>query len=140
MSGIFSRTPYDECYADAYNRINRPYSDYSMLLDFHVNPSMARPDLKQCAHIRADVSSCAVCSANRNANFANTPTDFGRKVDIDGALRGVGRYLSYCNANKFAPCGTPSTSRLPLECDETIAITPLLCDRHIVPTNMKMRF
>lgn len=140
MSGIYCRTPYDDCYATEYNRLNRPYSDYPMFVEGHVNPSMANPKLQVCTHLHVDVSNCAVCSANQNATMTNMPEFFSQKVEIDSALRGVGRHLSYCNNNKFVPCSVKSDKRLPGECNNVINVTPLLCDRDITPTNMKMRF
>lgn len=139
MSGIFSRSPYDECCNDQYRLANSKNVNYPMFIESYVNPALADPKTKVCPHL-AHTEVCAVCNANANANLTQMPQDFAKRIEVDGALKGIGRPVGLCNDFKFTPCHIDAKNRLPGECEDIVAVNPLLCEREITPTNMKMRF
>ena len=134
MSGIFSRTPYDDCYSDEYKKINQPQIDYALFLNYNINPSM-KTEMNVCTHYNSNnVQACNICNINKEATLDKTPDNFTKITEIDSNLKGINRPLTYCNEKKFQGCFNDSNSA---ECANNIVINPYLCDRDIIPTNMK---
>jgi hypothetical protein len=143
MSGIFSRTQYDECYFDEYKKINQENYNYSLFLNYNVNPNMkanmkiclhnnVNPNMKVCLHNNDKQDKCYQCDLNNEATLDITPEYFKKITEIDGNLKGINRQLTYCYDKKFKGCFSESE-----ECINNIMMNPYLCDREIVPTNMK---
>lgn len=131
MSGIFSRTQYDECYFNEYKKINEQNYNYSLFLDYNVNPNM-QTNMNVCMHNNINKNNCNVCNLNKDATLDKTPDNFKKITEIDGNLKGINYQLSYCDNKKFKGCFTESE-----ECANNIIINSQLCDREIAPTNMK---
>jgi hypothetical protein len=131
MSGIFSRTQYDDCYSQEYKNINEQKYNYSLFLNYNVNPNM-QANMKVCVHNNNEKNECYVCNLNKEATIDKTPDNFKKLTEIDGNLKGINRHLTYCNDKKFKGCFSESE-----ECTNNIIINPQLCDRDVVPTNMK---
>jgi enoyl-[acyl-carrier-protein] reductase (NADH) len=131
MSGIFSRTQYDECYSTEYKNINEKKYNYSLFLNYNVNPNM-QTNMKVCVH--NNNNKCFVCDLNKEATIDKTPVNFKKLTEIEGNLKGINRQLTYCNDKKFKGCFSEPESE---ECTNNIIINPQLCDREVTPTNMK---
>ena len=132
MSGIFSRTQYDECFPNEYKKINDNKCNYSLFLDYNVNPNM-QGIMKVCINDNNN-DKCYISNLNQEATIDKTPDNFKKLTEIDSNLKGMNRHLSYCNDKKFKGCfSDPETE----ECANNIIINPHLCDRDVVPTNMK---
>jgi len=133
MSGIFSRTQYDECYSEEYKKMNQPKSNYSFFLGNNVNPNM-KANMKVCMYNinNNENEKCYMCNLNNEATLDNTPDNFMKITEIDNNLKGINRHLTYCNDKKFQGCFNDSE-----ECKNNIIINPQLCNREITPTNMK---
>jgi hypothetical protein len=133
MSGIFSRTQYDECYSDEYKRINEPASNYSFYLGYNVNPNM-KQNMSVCVDniikYNNEDQNCYVCNLNKEATLNKIPENFLKITEIDNDLKGINRHLTYCNDKKFQGCFSDAEKN-------NIIINPQLCDRVVVPTNMK---
>lgn len=133
MSGIFSRTQYDECYSDEYKRINEPASNYSFYLGYNVNPNM-KQNMSVCVDniikYNNEDQNCYICDLNNEATLDNTPKNFMKITEIDNNLKGINKHLTYCNEKKL------KESLKDIEKNDII-INPQLCDRVVAPTNMK---
>jgi len=135
MSGIFSRTQYDECYFDQRNAANINEYNYQMNVDSYVNPNLNGNTKKQSCNIHSSkVDNCAICNANKEADLFQSPEDFGKRTTIENNLFGIERPLSLCGTQKYTGCAIKS--QVPNECDNIVAVNPFLCERDIVPTNL----
>ena len=124
MSGIYTRTPYDECFFKEYNRLNKSQFEYHMFLNTYVN---------SCPH--QDVSNnCPICSHNTEAQLTDLPNDFVQKVSIESSMKGIDGVLHYCNDDDSSLCNIKRS----LNDNNMVPNVPYLCDRLINPTNMKM--
>lgn len=132
MSGIFSRTQYDECFPNEYKKINDNKCNYSLFLDYNVNPNM-QANMKVCINDN-NIDKCYMSNLNQEATIDKTPDNFKKLTEIDGNLKGINRQLTYCNDKKFKGCFANSESE---ECANNIIINPQLYDREVTPTNMK---
>lgn len=134
MSGIFSRTQYDDCYSTEYKNINEQKYNYSLFLNYNVSPNM-KANTNICIHNNLeDKVDCHTCDLNKEATIDKTPKHFKKLTEIDSNLKGINRHLTYCNNKKFKGCFSNQDSE---ECANNITINPYLCDRDVVPTNMK---
>jgi hypothetical protein len=133
MSGIFSRTQYDDCYHDEYQKINKPQINHALFLNYHVNPNM-KANMNVCVHNKIEKDNCFICNLNSSATLDKTPDNFPKITDIDSNLKGIDRQLSYCNDKKFQGCFNDNKSA---ECTNNVIVNPQLCEREVAPTNMK---
>ena len=108
-----------------------------MFLNYYVNPSMETLQTSACSNFTLDPSGCSICDINNGANFTSLPNDFGRRVDIEGQLRGINKATSLCSSNKFGGCLNEKDSS---DCNNFVSVTPRLCDRSIIPSNMKTTY
>jgi hypothetical protein len=132
MSGIFTRPQYDDCYTEEYIRINKPKYNYSLFLDYNINPGM-KANMNICVHnYNKSNEKCYSCSLNKEATIDKTPENFMKITEIDNNLKGINRHLTYCNDKKFQGCFNDTE-----ECKNNIIVNPQLCNREITPTNMK---
>lgn len=133
MSGIYTRTQYDESYVNEYKKVNDPQIDYALFKDYNINPNM-KASMNVCVHNYGYIDKCFLCNNNKEATLDNNPENFKKITEIENNLKGINKPLSYSNDNKFQGCFDNSNSE---ECQNNIIINPYLCDREIIPTNMK---
>jgi hypothetical protein len=134
MSGIYSRSQYDQCYLNEYKKINDTQTDYALFKDYNINPNM-KANMNICVHNYGYINNCFLCNNNKEATLDNNPENFKKITEIENNLKGINRPLTYCNDKKFQGC-FDNNSNLD-ECTNNIVINPYLCDRDIIPTNMK---
>jgi hypothetical protein len=138
MSGINSRLIHDVCAIDQATKTLCANANYSLFLDYNVNPKMRTPKDVVCATESKSVG-CVPCDHNSNAVLELGPQSFVQRADIEDNLRGTKRSLTRCANSKFPSCEiSPNASnRISGECTNFVTVNPRLCDRSIVPTNLK---
>jgi len=144
MSGIQAKLRYDECATvQAVNQSTKQFRDYDFLIDAHEN-TLKNNLVATCDGKFAHVE-CKLCNSN-NGSMTNTRENVSYRTDLESDLYGLTRLNTSCDSQKFVPCyaencdkkcaqkGGASNSK----CDKFKAVSePLLCDRMVVPTNMK---
>ena len=116
MSGSYNRLLYDGC-------------QYELKLKESVSPAENR--LYIGAH-ENDLNT-ELCSKNENATLPNTWKAIGKRTDIESDLLYLVK-ATKCNHDKHTACPNSKEKR----CNVGIPANPYICDRDIVPTNMKM--
>lgn len=127
MSGVYTRSPYDECYFKQYNSLNKSQFEYHMFLNTYIN---------SCPH-QDSSDNCPLCNHNKEAQLTDMPNDFVQKITIDSSMKGIDRILHYCDDDQSALCNIKQAPRTVAE-NNMVPNIPYLCDRLINPTNMKM--
>jgi hypothetical protein len=138
MSGISSRLINDSCAISQHTKTSCAPADYALFLDYHINPSYKSSKDVPCA-TQAKTVGCAPCDQNSNSTLELGPSTFVQRADIEDNLRGVKRNLTHCANAKFVSCDIApnAPNRIQGECNNNITMNPRLCDRSIVPTNLK---
>jgi hypothetical protein len=122
MSGIFNRTMYDEC----------AFKQRTMT---SVEPLFYELYGGKFEHK-------VTCNKNEGAKVANNWSTIGLRTDVESELQFRTLPLTKCATEKYIACkytgnnGKKSNSYT--GCKNNVVITPVLCDRDVVPTNMKM--
>jgi len=139
MSGISSRLPYDICAFSQKTKTSCSPGDYSLFLEYNINPNLRTATDVPC--LKSDKSiGCDPCHQNENTTGKSLeigPQNFALKTSIEDDLYGITRNLSKCASERYLSCEINNPHRKPGECDNVIAVNPRLCDRNIVPTNLK---
>jgi len=138
MSGISSRLINDSCSISQQTKTSCAPADYALFLDYHINPSFKSSKDVLCGTQDKTIG-CAPCNENSNSTVELGPQSFVQLADIEDNLRGTKRNLTLCANSKFASCDlVPNApSRIQGECVNNILMNPRLCERNIVPTNLK---
>ena len=139
MSGISSRLKNDSCAIDQYTKTSCAPANYSLFLDYHINPGFKSSQDVPCNGNQTNQIGCVSCNENTNSTIGLGPQTFVQLAEIEDNLRGTRRNLSSCANARFASCElVPNApNRIEGECVNNIAMNPYLCDRSIVPTNLK---
>ena len=149
---FFARTLYDNCaYHQELNQSTSPLS-YALLVDNFENVHNSNI-VFPCSGVMLKAP-CKKCEANKEANITNTFASVPQRVDIESDLKLINYKLSRCGSEKYLPCNSYGTkiankkSNKPVDklykiidnkvCKKVIPTVALLCEREIVPTNMKM--
>ena len=144
MSGIQAQLRFDECATvQAINQSTKQFRDYNFLLDAFEN-TVKNNTIATCdgkfAHIE-----CSVCKYN-DGSMTNTRENIVYRTDLESDLYGLTRLNTECDSQKFKPCYAQKCDKACAErggktgdsCDKFKSVSqPLLCDRLVVPTNMK---
>ena len=143
MSGIQGRIIYDECATiQTINQSTKLFKNYDFELYQYENTlktnTMATCDGK-FAHVE-----CNLCNVNQGT-LTNTLENIDYRINLENDLIGITRLNTGCDINKYKPCYINNKIDDKIdnkinnnECDKYRSIyQPLLCDRSIVPTNMK---
>jgi len=122
MSGIFNRTLYDDC---AFKQ--RTMTSVEPLF-YELYGGKFENGL--------------TCKKNNGAVVANNWTTIGLRTDVESELQYRTIPLTKCATQKYIACAYTGNngkkSNAYTGCKNNVVITPFLCDRDIVPTNMKM--
>ena len=136
MSGINSRLIHDSCAQSEKTKTSCAPGNYSMYIDSYVSPTLKSSKDVVCLNETKTVG-CDSCDTNKNATLELGPQSFVQRANIEDNLRGVKRNLSLCTNQQFMSCDVNSANRIAGECTNVITVNPHLCDRNIVPTNLK---
>jgi hypothetical protein len=136
MSGINSRLIHDSCAQSEKTKTSCAPANYSMFIDNYVSPTLKSSKDIVCLNETKTIG-CNQCDTNKNATLELGPQSFVQRADIEDHLRGVKRNLTKCTNQKFMSCEVNAANRIAGECNNVITVNPYLCDRNIVPTNLK---
>jgi hypothetical protein len=116
MSGSYNRKLYDNC-------------QFNLQLKESVSPGEYR--LFSGAH--ENELNNEFCSKNTNATISNLWSSIGDRTDVESDLNVIKRGTN-CVDDKHKPCDNSKEKR----CNPGVPANPRICERDIVPTNMKM--
>lgn len=143
---FFARPLYDNC--NYYQDLHQSTSplNYALLVDNYENKQNSNA-VFPCNGSFVEVK-CEPCLDNKEANITNTFDSVPYRTDIESELKLINYRLSRCSGEKFQPCqagclkcgskGVAGALNSYPVCNKVIPTVALLCDRKIVPTNMKM--
>jgi hypothetical protein len=137
MSGISSRTSFDNCALSQLTKTSVGPSEYALFLDYNISPTFRYSKDVVCNANDKQKIKCDSCDVNKNAIVNLGPESFGLRSEIQDNLNGITRNLTKCASEKFLSCQFNVPNRKKGECENYIAVTPKLCERNIVPTNLK---
>jgi len=115
--GNFDRCLYGNCETKQALQQSVAPGQYSLFLGAHENKLKSK-----------------FCDKNKNSTISNRFNSIGYRTDIESDLKVLVRHTE-CDKDKHKPCKPGSKS---VHCNPGIQATPYICDRAIVPTNMKM--
>lgn len=120
MAGTWNHLIYDGCATNwRLNQSITPGSDnYALYVGAHENDLNTK-----------------YCNENKDCSIPNTWSSIGKRTTIENNLLDIDNRATLCNDDKHKPCD--KNSKEPM-CNIGIQCTPYLCNRDIVPTNMKM--
>jgi hypothetical protein len=122
MSGIFNKTLYDDC----------AFKQRTM--------TSVEPLFYELYNGKFENS--LTCKNNKGSQIPNTWGSIGLRTDVESELQYRTIPLTKCATEKYIACGytkgNGKKSNAYTGCTNNVVITPFLCDRDIVPTNMKM--
>lgn len=138
MSGIQAQLMYDEC-ATVQNieQSTAPFKNYNFCLPYFEN-TLKTNTLATCDGKYAHIE-CNLCQQNTGI-MENTLQNLDYRINTENDLYGLTRLNSKCDTLKFKPCYVKDaeTKTKVSACDAYLPVSqPLLCDRLVVPTNMK---
>ena len=116
MSGSYNRKLYDNCQFNLQLKESVSPGEYRLFAGAHEN------ELNN-----------EYCSKNTNATISNVWKSIGERTDVETDLKVMKRGTN-CVDDKHKPCDRDLTQR----CNPGIPAVPYICERDIVPTNMKM--
>ena len=116
MSGSYNRKLYDNC-------------QFQLKLRESVSPG----EYKLYAGAHENELNTEYCQKNGKATISNKWDAVGKRTEVESELLYLVRG-SNCNHDKHKPCDLSKEPR----CNPGVPAVPYVCDRDIVPTNMKM--
>jgi hypothetical protein len=129
MSAIWGRTLYDGCNNEQQLNMSVQPGMYNVFNHKFENMNNSTVDLLPCNTEEKQKMGCQPCNYNSNANINYVNDHYAKKiVDIEADLKLYTKPTTRCANGKFQ------------HSDQTnnVVVNPFLCDRSIVPTNMKM--
>lgn len=129
MSSIWGRTLYDKCNLEQEVNMSVQPGMYQVFNHKFENSNNSTTTLLPCNTDEKQKMGCQPCSLNSNANINNVNDHFAKKlVDIEADLKLYTRPTTRCANGKYQHS----------DLSNNVVVNPFLCDRTIVPTNMKM--
>jgi len=129
MSSIWGRTLYDGCNNEQQVNMSVQPGMYNVFNHKFENSNNSTVESLPCNSVEKQKMGCQFCKNNANANINNVNDHYVKKMlDIEADLKLYNRPNTRCANGKFQHN----------ENSNNIVVNPHLCDRTIVPTNMKM--
>ena len=116
MSGSYNRKMYDNCHFNIQLKESVSPGEYRLFSGAHENELNSE-----------------YCSKNTNATISNDWKSIGTRTELESNLKVLKRGTN-CIDDKHKPCNDVAEPR----CNPGIPANPLICERDIAPTNMKM--
>lgn len=131
MSSVWGKVKYDECAYRQDVKMSIEPGMYNVYTSRFENDLGTFPNVDSCGDdIRKRVA-CAPCNLNKDANINNNFKALSNQLlDIDSELKLYVPQLSKCGEKKY------QAGYLEPQKKKNIVVTPNLCDRSIVPSNM----
>ena len=115
MSGSYNRKLYDNCQFNLQLKESVSPGEYKLFSGAHENELNSE-----------------YCQKNTNATISNVWGSIGERTDLESDLLILTKGTN-CVDDKHKPC-----SKNEKKCNPGVPANPLICERDIVPTNMKM--
>lgn len=133
MASNWGRVKYDECNYNQDVKMSVEPGMYNSYLRRFENDFGTNPKVVSCPAEVHNKIACELCDLNKNAVINNNINALNDQLlDIDSELKLYLPQNSKCANKKYIP-----NFKYPDE-EKKIVVTPKICDRLIVPTNMKM--
>ena len=116
MSGSYNRKMYDNCQINLQLKESVSPGEYKLFAGAHENELNSE-----------------YCQKNTNATISNVWSSIGERTDLESDLLVLTQGTN-CVDDKHKSC-TNSTEK---KCNPGVPANPRICERDIVPTNMKM--
>jgi len=133
MSAIWGKLLYDGCNNQQQVLMSVQPGMYNVFNSKYENSSNSTVSKLSCNDPESQKMNCSPCLDNSNANINNVNDHYSKKlVDIEADLKLYTRPTTRCVNGKYLPGQCKDDNCKP------IVVNPYLCERSIVPTNMKM--
>lgn len=132
MSGFNSQLMYDVCATEqAIAQSTKQFINYDFAIEkFENRPSNGLVSTCDGKFVHIE---CDKCDYNKDL-LENTRSNIDYRITAENDLLGLTRLSSKCDGQRYTPCYVQQVS----DCAKWKPIAqPLLCDRSIVPTNMR---
>lgn len=130
MSAIWGKLLYDGCNNEQQVLMSIQPGMYNVFNSKYENQNNSTVSKLSCNDPELQKIKCDPCLSNSNANINNNNDLYGKKlIDIEADLKLYTRSATRCPSGKYLPGQSK---------DNSIVVNPYLCERSIVPTNMKM--
>ena len=116
MSGSYNRKMYDNCQINLQLKESVSPGEYKLFAGAHENELNSE-----------------YCQKNTNATISNVWSSIGERTDLESDLLVLTRGTN-CVDDKHKSC----TGSKDKKCNPGVPANPRICERDIVPTNMKM--
>lgn len=135
MAGEFSRLTYDDCSNNQdLQQSTKIFTDYVFNLYQYEN-TLKSNAVSTCDGKYAHIE-CNACDVNKDSISATLEHSLIQRLKDESSLLGIDRLNTKCDSNKYQPCYKQKCT-MEKDCSYRPIVQPLLCDRIIVPTNMK---
>ena len=132
MSGIQTNLKYDlNATTQNFLQVTRKHLNYDFFTNKYEN--FPKSQIVSTCDGKFLVAECTTCNANEGS-FTNTLDNLEYRITVENDLLGKTRLLSDCDATKYSPYyAKDPDAKDPYK----VILQPRLCERQIVPTNMK---
>jgi hypothetical protein len=139
MSSNWSRLNYDNCSYKQQVDLSIEPGMYNFFLPRFENNLGVSSKVLPCDTDMMKKINCDPCNHNKDAFYNNDINTINNDLlDINCELRQYNKLNSKCNDTKYNPNNNECAGDFKKCGLEKYVVNPLLCDRSIVPTNMKM--
>ncbi len=139
MSSNWSRLNYDMCSYDQEIKLSTGPGMYNSFLPRFENDLGVSSKSLPCDTEMIKNLNCNYCDYNKDAIFNNNISSRTNELlEVENDLKHYTRLNSKCNEKKFIPVNNECAGDFKKCNKNNFVVTPKLCDRLIVPTNMKM--
>ena len=139
MASEWNKLKYDDCNFREIMEISTKPGMYNSFLPRFENTLGTWKDTLPCECGMEKRLGCSLCEYNKDANLDNSIQELhSNLLDIDSDLKLYTRPGSKCNSTKYVSPNLNCAENINDCKSNSVVVTPLLCDRKIVPTNMKM--
>ena len=139
MSSNWSRLNYDNCSYDQKVKMSVEPGMYNSFLSRFENDLGVSSKSLPCDTEMMKKLNCNNCDLNKDATLNNNISSrLNELLDVESDLKQYTRLNSKCNEHKYNPLNSECAGDFKKCVMNKYVVTPNLCDRLIVPTNMKM--
>jgi hypothetical protein len=139
MSSNWSRMNYDNCSYEQQVKMSVEPGMYNSFLPRFENDLGVSSKVLPCDTDMMKRLNCNYCDYNKDATFNNNFNSRSNELlDVESDLKQYTRIGSKCNDKKYVPLNNECAGDFKKCVMNKYVVTPNLCDRSIVPTNMKM--
>ena len=139
MSSNWSRLNYDNCSYQQQVNLSVEPGMYNSFLHRFENDLGVTSKVLPCDTEMMKQLNCNSCDENKNAFYNNNiNARCNELLEMESELKNYTRINSNCNDKKYIPTNNDCAGDFKKCVMNKHVVNPILCDRNIVPTNMKM--